>query len=103
MVHFRTLAFHHIYINDLNKHLNELSISLYADDMALYTTTKTQIEMMLNFQIELIVVHELINAKKLTLNAYKTKYVIFGNRQHLTHEPDLNLKVGNKKLKEYHQ
>ena len=45
-----------IYINDLHKYLNEWLISLYADDMALYTTAQTQIEIMLNFQLELSLV-----------------------------------------------
>ena len=85
-----------IYINDLYKYLTECSISLYADDTALYTSAKTQIEIMLNFQLELSLVQEWLNANKLTLNASKTKYVIFGSRHLLTTKPDLNLVGGNK-------
>ena len=41
---------------------------------------------------------EWLRANKLTLNANKTKYVIFGTRQKLTNKPDLNLTVGASKI-----
>ena len=96
-VHSGTPAVLHI-INDLHKYLNECSIGLYADDTALYTSAKSQIEIMLNFQLELSLVQEWLNANKLTLNANKTKYVIFGSRRTLASKPNLNLRVGNRKI-----
>ena len=87
-----------LYINDLYTFLTDCTVSLYADDTALYTSAKTQIEIKLTLQIELTVVCEWLKANKLTLNAKKTKYVIFGTKQTLTTKPDLNLKVGNDKI-----
>ena len=87
-----------LYINDLHEYLQECQISLYADDTALYTSAKSQIEIKLTFQIELTVVCEWLRANKLTLNANKTKYVIFGTRQKLTSKPDLNSTVGDNKI-----
>ena len=87
-----------LYINDLYTFLTDSTVSLYADDTALYTSAKTQIEIKLTLQIELTIVCEWLKANKLTLNSNKTKYVIFGTRQTLTTKPDLNLKVGNDQI-----
>ena len=87
-----------IYINDPYLYLNESKISLYADDTALYSSAETQIEIKLTLQIELTIVCEWLRANKLTLNANKTKYVIFGNKQQLLTKPDLNLCVRPSKI-----
>ena len=87
-----------LHINDLYEYLQECQISLSADDTALYMSAKSQIEIKLTFQIELTVVCEWLRANKLTLNASKTKYVIFGTKQKLTNKPDLNLTVGDSKI-----
>ena len=87
-----------LYINDLNTFLTDCQASLYADDTALYTTAKTQIEIKLNLQIELTVVCEWLKANKLTLNSNKTKYIIFGTKNSLTTKPDLNIHVGTAKI-----
>ena len=42
--------------------------------------------------------HEWLKANKLTLNVEKTKYMVFGTRQHLQNKPDLNLIIDGKKL-----
>ena len=55
----------------------ECSVSLYADDTAMFS--KCQVELMLTLQMELDMVAEWIKANRLTLNVNKTKYVIFGN------------------------
>ena len=87
-----------LYINDLGDYLIDSSISLYADDTALYTSGNSQIELMLNFRVELTVVNEWLKANCLTLNADKTKYIIFGTRTQLKDKPDLRLTVGNKPI-----
>ena len=74
-------------------YLTDSSISLYADDTALFTSSKTQIEIELTLQIKLTVVCEWLRANKLTLNANKTKYVIFGTKQNLSTKPDPHLQV----------
>ncbi len=50
---------------------------------------------MLNFRVELSIVNEWLKANRLTLNATKTKYVIFGSKLQLKGKPDLHLMVGN--------
>ena len=87
-----------LYINDLSNYLIDSSISLYADDTALYATATTQVELMLNFRVELTIVTEWLKANRLTLNAKKTKYVIFGTKQQLKDKPDLHLTVGNEPI-----
>ena len=87
-----------LYINDLYTFLTDAAVSLYADDTALYTSAKTQIEIKLTLQIELTVVCEWLKANKLTLNANKTKHVIFGTKHHMTTKPDLKLHVGQDKI-----
>ena len=87
-----------MYINDLEKYLDESNISLYADDTALYVNGESQIDIMLSLRIELSVVNEWLRANKLTLNASKTKYIVFGSRNKLQVKPDLNLSIGGKKI-----
>ncbi len=50
---------------------------------------------MLNLRIELSIVCEWLRANKLTLNAAKTKYVVFGSHNKLQNKPDLNITIGN--------
>ena len=69
-----------VYINDLEKYLEDSKVSLYADDTALHVEGQSQIDIMLNLRLELSIVYEWLNANKLTLNAEKTKYVIFGTK-----------------------
>ena len=40
----------------------------------------------------------MVTSKKLTLNALKTKYIVFGSRNKLQHKPDLNITIGGKKI-----
>ena len=86
------------YINDLGQYINQCKLSLYADDTALYTSGHTQIEIMLNFRLELSIVDHWMRVNKLTVNAKKTKYIVFGNRNQLKDTPDLNLTIGNERL-----
>ena len=87
-----------LYINDLSDYLLDSSVSLYADDTALYTTAESQVEIMLNFRVELSIVSEWLKANRLSLNADKTKYMVFGSKNLLTTKPDLNLTVGDKSI-----
>ena len=88
-----------MYINDLGSYLSDSKVSLYADDTALYTSSSSQIELVLNLRVELSVIDEWLKANRLTLNTKKTKYVIFGTRNTLEHVPqDLNIKIGSEKI-----
>ena len=66
-----------LYINNLGDYLLDSSVSLYADDTALYTSADSQVEIMLNFRVELSIVSKWLKANRLTLNAGKTKFIIF--------------------------
>ena len=87
-----------MYINDLSDHLNYCKASLYADDTALITSAETQVDIMLNLNIELSIINEWLKANKLTLDPDKTKYVIFDTKQKLKDKPNLNLTIDNKPI-----
>ena len=88
-----------MYINDLSTYLSDSKVSLYADDTALYTSSSSQIELVLNLRLEISVVDEWLKANRLTLNTKKTKYMIFGTRTLLEHIPeDLNIRIANEKI-----
>ena len=53
---------------------------------------------MLNFRVELSIVNEWLKANRLTLNAAKTKYVIFGFKTQIKDKPELHLTVGNEPI-----
>ena len=92
-----------MYINDLSSYLSESKVSLYADETALYTSSSSQIELVLNLRLEISIVDEWLKANRLTLNTKKTKYVIFGTRTSLEHVPeDLNIRIGNEKIEWVH-
>ncbi len=86
------------YINDMGKYLDRGNVSLYADDTALYVQARSQVEVMLDLRIELSLVYEWLKANKLTINAEKTKYIIFGKQTQIKNKLDLNLRIGNKKI-----
>ena len=54
-----------MYINDLETHLEDSNISLYADDTVLYVEGRSQVDIMLSLRIELSVVDEWLRAKNL--------------------------------------
>ena len=82
-----------MYINDLCNYLNDCKVILYADDTAMYTSCHSNVELMMNLNIDLSTISEWLRANKLTVNVNKTKYVVFGSRHMLKDKPDLNLKI----------
>ena len=87
-----------LYINDLEKYLNDCKINLYADDTALYSSSTSYIELMLNLRLELSIVSEWLKANKLTLNVKKTKFVIFGSRHKLARNQDTPLYINREQI-----
>ena len=87
-----------MYINDMVEYVQDCKLSLYADDTAMYTCCKSNIELMMTLNIELGLINEWLKANKLTINVTKTKYVVFGTRHMLQTKPDLNLKIGGKPI-----
>ena len=87
-----------MYINDLEKYLEESKISLYADDTTLYVSGRSQTDIMLSLRLELSVVYEWLKANKLSPNAEKMKYMILGSKCLLQTKPDLHIRMGDKPL-----
>ena len=63
-----------------------------------YIRAASNIELMMNLNIDLSTVSEWLRANKLTVNVNKTKYVVFGSRHMLQDKPDLNLKISGQKI-----
>ena len=51
------------YINGLNEYIQFCKLSLHADDTVLYTSGKSQVEIMLNFRMELSIIDLWMTAK----------------------------------------
>ena len=81
-----------LYLNDLTEFIQDCSVSLYANDTALY------IELMLTLKLELCTVNEWLAANKLTLNVNKTNHVIFGKPRQLADTPYFMLSIDIKPL-----
>ena len=69
-----------IYINDLTEFLAEARAKLYADNIAVYLSSPSYINLILGLQIEMETSFEWLKANKLTLNLNKTKFMMFGTR-----------------------
>ena len=73
--------------------LGKASVSMYADDSTLYTSTTTATEMTETLNKELQLVSEWVARNKLVLNTSTTKSIVFGTNHSLN--PKLNLVVNN--------
>ncbi len=71
---------------------------MYADDTAIYCSSKSAVEISLTLQIELETVTQWFYANKLTLNTKKSKFLLFGNRQSLDRTQDVKLTINNIEL-----
>ena len=72
-----------IYINDLDKYLEDCCCSLYADNIAIYYSHVFYIDVALALGIELESVRQWLHANKLMCNGSKTKYMFIGSKQKL--------------------
>ena len=66
-----------LYINDMNTVITDCSVSLYADDMALFYAHRSYVEMMLVLRDDISSVTEWLNLNKLTLYTKKTRFMTF--------------------------
>ena len=87
-----------LYINDLPEYLESTSVSLYADDTALYCGSDTYLDIILNLRIELETVHQWLLLNKLTLNVKKTKFLIYGSKNKLKQVTQLPLHINNEEI-----
>ena len=82
-----------LYINDLPDAISKCNVMLYADDTALYYSHRdfAEIERILNF--ELLNISQWFQTNKLTLNASKTKFMLFGSPSKLKNPNYLEIKI----------
>ena len=80
-----------IYVNDLPGYISESLVSMFADDMAIYTSTENHEDLELILQDDLHSVSEWLRFNRLTINATKTKVMKIGTQRRLASSPELNL------------
>ena len=71
-----------LYVNDMKLAVRHSTISLYADDTALYMTGNNCQELQDILQSDLNQISKWLVTNKLFLNINKTKSMLIGNRQH---------------------
>ena len=72
-----------IYINDLTAYLNDCKAQLYVDDITIFMSSNSYIDLILGPKIEMELVLEWLKAYILTLNSKKTNVLVFGFKHKL--------------------
>lgn len=88
-----------MFINDLSSSIQKSKVILYADDTALFYSSKSmeEIENALNHDLE--IAYKWLQVNKLHLNVGKTEYMLVGCPQKLCRvKKELDLKVGTDRL-----
>ena len=70
-----------VYINDFNYASRLLRTVRFADDMNLFLSGKSLVEIEKLLNNELLIIDEWFKANLLLLNMSKTSYIVFGNRK----------------------
>ena len=89
-----------VYINDLQHQIKHSKITLYADDTAIFFAAKDIKIIQKRLQEDLSLAHSWLGLSKLTLNTSKTKCMVFGSRQRLSHGNELKISIDNKQLEQ---
>ena len=84
-----------IYINDLYKSTTTSKMRLYADDTVLYTHSNSSYLAPANLQYDLTKLIPWCNKNKPTINASKTKTMLFGTRRFTKKQDYLLLQIEN--------
>ena len=90
-----------LYVNDLPNHVsNKITISMYADDIVLYSVGKNIDERNSNLNNDLDNVAKWLVCDKLSLNVDKTELMILGSRPRLANisDNDVNVRINGSKL-----
>ena len=87
-----------IYINDIVNCSNILHFILFADDTNIFYSSKSHYDIMKVVNAELIKLSEWFRANKLSLNAKKTNYIIFGNRSKSCFDQNFRIEIDNSAL-----
>ena len=82
-----------IYINDLPTCLKHTSVTLFADDTALYFSAKSTTDLQQMLNEDLASVAEWLNDHKLTLNVAKSNFMIIGSSQRLKSVEKFSLQI----------
>lgn len=87
-----------LYINDIVKCSDILNFIIFADDTNLFYSNKDLIELVLIVNWELCKLSEWFRANKLSLNAIKSNFIMFGNKRMPQNCTDVNLILDGNKL-----
>lgn len=71
-----------LYINDLKNSLENSSAILFADDTTLYNNNKSEEILFRETNVDLDLISNWFKANKLSINALKTKYILFRKKTH---------------------
>ena len=82
-----------MYVNDLPLSISKMTVSMYADDTALYVRNKNINELAKIVNNELANVREWLIRNKLSLNISKTEFMVIGSRQRLATIKENTIKV----------
>jgi hypothetical protein len=90
-----------LYINNLPSVVRHSKVVLYADDTVLFVSGDNAIDIENKLCADIQEVHKWLTQNKLTLNANKTKCMVFGNQCKLTKcKPNLNVTIGQTVLEQ---
>lgn len=84
-----------LFVNDLPKALTCADLVMYADDMALVVTGDNEQEIQAIINTELEIIARWFSLNRLTINAKKTKYMIFHSRNKNVRKELVEISVNN--------
>ena len=87
-----------LYINDIAKCSDILNFILFADDTNLFYSNKELRKLVLIVNWELSKLSDWFKANKLSLNAIKSNFIIFGGKRFPNDFPNINLTLDGNKL-----
>ena len=89
-----------LYVNELPKYVNNVKVSMYADDTAIYYSSKDVNDIVRIMNNDLNNVDNWLASNKLSLNVNKTHFMLIGTPQKLAHlcNDDLNVNIKGNRL-----
>ena len=87
-----------MYVNDIQNAIDDCGLKLYADDTVLYQSGLNSPEACNKLQHSLDLFVRWCSINKLTINAKKTKLMIFGSRHKVKKARGAKVKIGNDQL-----
>ena len=82
-----------LYVNDLPSCIKKCKVTMYADDTVLYFSSSTLSGLEENLNADLEILCRYLNDNLLTLNAEKSKFVIFGSTRKLNSFREFSLEI----------